>query len=216
MPITILLADDHQLMREGLRLLLAQQQGMSIIGEAPDGLAACDLCERSDPDVVIMDINMPVLNGVDATRRISRRCRRTRVIALSVHSDQNFVLEMLRAGASGYLLKDCAVAELAGAIRTVVTGKYYLSPAITGSVLEDFLADQGEVKTNLGLLTQREREILQMISEGRTTREIAGLLSISAKTVETHRMRLMKKLGLRSVAEMTKFALREGLTTLDF
>lgn len=216
MPISILLADDHQLMREGLRLLLAQQPDMTIVGEAADGLAACDACERCDPDVVVMDINMPVLNGVDATRRISRRCRRSRVIALSVHSDQNYVLEMLRAGASGYLLKNCAVEELAGAIRTVVSGRYYLSPAITGSVLEDFLKDQGEVKTNLGLLTQREREVLQMISEGHTTREIAELLHISAKTVETHRMRLMKKLGLQSVAELTKFALREGLTTLDY
>ena len=166
--------------------------------------------------MVIMDINMPELNGIEAARKITKHCRGVKVLALSVHPDQNFVLEMLRAGASGYLLKDCALDELVLAIRMVMEDKYYLSPAITGTVLEDFLHGRGDLKSSLSLLTNREREVLQMIAEGKSTRDTAGALNISAKTVETHRLRLMNKLGLRNVADLTKFALREGLTTLDF
>ncbi|MBU0741801.1 response regulator transcription factor [bacterium] len=216
MSITILLADDHQLLREGLKALLGLQEDMEVVGEAVNGIQAFDLTRKLDPDVVIMDINMPEQNGIEASRKITKHCRGVKVLALSVHSDQNFVLEMLRAGASGYLLKDCALDELVLAIRMVMEDKYYLSPAITGTVLEDFLHDRGEPKSSLSLLTNREREVLQMIAEGKSTRDTAEALSISAKTVETHRLRLMNKLGLRNVADLTKFALREGLTTLDF
>jgi DNA-binding NarL/FixJ family response regulator len=216
MSTTILLADDHQLLREGLRALLAQQDDMEVVGEAVNGIQAFEMARKLDPDVVIMDINMPELNGIDAARKIYKHCRGVKVLALSVHRDQNFVLEMLRAGASGYLLKDCALDELVLAIRVVMEGKYYLSPAITGTVLEDFLHDRGELQSSLSLLTNREREVLQLIAEGKSTRDAAETLNISAKTVETHRLRLMNKLGLRNVADLTKFALREGLTTLDF
>jgi len=216
MSTTILLADDHQLLREGLRALLTMQEDMEVVGEAVNGLQAFELTRQLEPDVVVMDINMPEQNGIEAARKINRHCKDVKVLALSVHSDQNFVLEMLRAGAAGYLLKDCALDELALAIRMVMEGKHYLSPAITGTVLEDFLHDRGQLKSNLSLLTNREREVLQMIAEGKSTRETAEALGISAKTVETHRLRLMNKLGLRNVADLTKFALREGLTTLDF
>jgi len=216
MSVTILLADDHQLLREGLRALLDQQDDMDVVGEAVNGIQAFEMSRKLDPDVVIMDINMPELNGIEAARKIDKHCHGVKVLALSVHRDQNFVLEMLRAGASGYLLKDCALDELVLAIRMVMEGKYYLSPAITGTVLEDFLHNRGELKSNLSLLTNREREVLQLIAEGKSTRDTAATLNISAKTVETHRLRLMNKLGLRNVADLTKFALREGLTTLDF
>ncbi|MBC8423509.1 response regulator transcription factor [bacterium] len=216
MSITILLADDHQLLREGLRALLARQEDMDVVGEAVNGIQAFEMARKLDPDVVIMDINMPELNGIEAARKIDKHCRAVKVLALSVHRDQNFVMEMLRAGASGYLLKDCALDELVLAIRMVMEGKYYLSPAITGTVLEDFLHNRGELKSSLSLLTNREREVLQLIAEGKSTRDTAATLNISAKTVETHRLRLMNKLGLRNVADLTKFALREGLTTLDF
>lgn len=216
MSVTILLADDHQLLREGLRALLAQQPDMDVVGEAVNGIQAFEMARKLDPDVVIMDINMPELNGIEAARKIDKHCHGVKVLALSVHRDQNFVLEMLRAGASGYLLKDCALDELVLAIRMVMEGKYYLSPAITGTVLEDFLHNRGELKSTLSLLTNREREVLQLIAEGKSTRDTAETLNISAKTVETHRLRMMNKLGLRNVADLTKFALREGLTTLDF
>lgn len=216
MSTTILLADDHQLMREGLRALMSRQEDVEVVGEAVNGLQAFELARTLSPDVVIMDINMPELNGIEAARKITKHCPGVKVLALSVHSDQNVVLDMLRAGAVAYLLKDCALDELALAIRMVMAGNYYLSPAITGTVMEDFLHDHGELKTSLSLLTTREREVLQLIAEGKSTRKIAEILEISAKTVETHRLRLMNKLGLRNVADLTKFALREGLTTLDF
>jgi DNA-binding NarL/FixJ family response regulator len=216
MSTTILLADDHQLMREGLVALLQRQDDMEVVGQAVNGIEAFDLTRQLDPDIVIMDINMPELNGIEAARKINKHCPGVKVLALSVHTDQNFVLDMLRAGAAGYLLKDCALDELTLAIHMIMEDKYYLSPAITGTVLEDFLHDRGQLKTSLSLLTMREREVLQMIAEGNSTREIAASLEISAKTVETHRLRLMNKLGLRNVADLTKFALREGLTTLDF
>lgn len=216
MTTTILLADDHQLMREGLRALMSKEDEVDVVGEATNGLQAFEMACAHKPDVVVMDINMPELNGIEAARKITKHCPGVKVLALSVHSDQNVVLDMLRAGAAGYLLKDCALDELALAIRMIMEGKYYLSPAITGTVLEDFLHDRGELRTSLSLLTVREREVLQMIAEGKSTRGIAESLGISAKTVETHRLRLMKKLELHNVADLTKFALREGLTTLDF
>lgn len=216
MSTTLLIADDHQLMREGLRALMSKQEDVEVVGEAANGQDAFEMACSLQPDVVIMDITMPELNGVEAARKITKHCPGVKVLALSVHRDQNFVMDMFRAGAAGYLLKDCALDELALAIRMVMAGNHYLSPAISGSVLEDFLHDRGELKTSLSLLTIREREVLQLIAEGKSTRMIAESLDISTKTVETHRLRMMNKLKLRNVADLTKFALREGLTTLDF
>ena len=216
MSTTLLIADDHQLMREGLRALMSKQEDVEVVGEAANGQDAFEMACSLQPDVVIMDITMPELNGVEAARKITKHCPGVKVLALSVHRDQNFVMDMFRAGAAGYLLKDCALDELALAIRMVMAGNHYLSPAISGSVLEDFLHDRGELKTSLSLLTVREREVLQLIAEGKSTRMIAESLDISSKTVETHRLRMMNKLKLRNVADLTKFALREGITTLDF
>jgi DNA-binding NarL/FixJ family response regulator len=216
MSIKILLVDDHKLMREGLRSLLDSQLDMDVIAEAGNGLDAIDAAQMHNPDIVIMDINMPGLNGIDATKQLLQYSPDVKVIGLSVHSDQHFVMEMLKSGASGYLLKDCALEELALAIRTVVDGSSYLSPIITGTVLNDYLGKIGSKVNSLQSLTNREREVLQMIAEGKSTKETAALLTISVKTVETHRSRLMKKLNLHTVAELTKFALREGLTSLDF
>lgn len=216
MSIKILLVDDHKLMREGLRALLEAQLDMDVIAEASNGLDAIDSAVMYEPDVVIMDINMPGLNGIEATRQIYKNRPEIKILGLSVHCDQHFVMEMLQSGASGYLLKDCALDELALAIRTVISGNSYLSPAITGTVLNDYLNNSGSKGSTLQLLSNREREVLQMIAEGKSTKEIAELLIISVKTVETHRSRIMKKLNIHTIAELTKFALREGLTSLDF
>lgn len=217
MSIKILIADDHKLMREGLRSLLDSQPDMKVIAEAGNGLDAIDATQLHKPDIVIMDINMPGLNGIDATKQLLKFNPDVKVLGLSVHCDQQFVIEMLNSGASGYLLKDCALDELALAIRTIVGGSSYLSPAVTGTVLNKYLdkSDRGKVGM-LHSLTSREREVLQMIAEGKKTKEIADLLNISIKTVETHRSRMMNKLDIHSIADLTKFALREGLTSLDF
>ncbi|MEW6220740.1 MAG: response regulator transcription factor, partial [Thermodesulfobacteriota bacterium] len=168
------------------------------------------------PEVVVMDVTMPDLNGIEATRRILASCPRTRILALSMHADKRFVTGMLQAGATGYLLKDCAAQELAGAITTVAAGQSYLSPAIAGIIIEDYL---GRIPTpeaaSFSVLSEREREVLQLIAEGCPTRQIAQRLFVSVKTVETHRRQIMKKLDLHSVADLTKYAVREGLTSLD-
>ncbi len=193
------------------------QPDMKVIAEAGNGLEAIDATLMHSPDIVIMDINMPGLNGIDATKQLLKFNSNVKVLGLSVHSDQQFVMEMLNSGASGYLLKDCALDELALAIRTIVSGSSYLSPAITGTVLNKYRDNNSGSKIGLmRSLTSREREVLQMIAEGKKTKDIADLLNISIKTVETHRSRMMNKLDIHSIAELTKFALREGLTSLDF
>jgi DNA-binding NarL/FixJ family response regulator len=216
MSVKIILADDHRIMREGLRALLEKQSGMEVIAEAEDGRTTVDLAHELKPDVVVIDISMPDLNGIDATRQIIRASPHIKVIALSMHSDRKFVREMLAAGASGYLLKDSAFEELGAALAAVLNNQTYLSPKIADTVVRDYLGkiDTTEAKTS-PTLTHREREVLQLLAEGRTTKDIASKLCVSIKTIETHRKQIMEKVGLKSVAELTKYAIREGLTSLE-
>jgi DNA-binding NarL/FixJ family response regulator len=216
MSIRILLADDHKIMRDGLRTLLAQQADMEVVAEADNGRTAVALARELEPDVIIMDIGMPEMNGIEAARQIRRHQPAARVIALSMHSDRRFVAGMLGAEASGYLLKDCAFEELAHAIHTVMSGQVYVSPGIAKTVLEDYArALAGREAAEGPPLSPREREVLQLLAEGKSTKQIARALSLSVKTVETHRAQVMSKLGLHSVAELTKYAIREGLTSLE-
>ena len=216
MNVQIILADDHKLMREGLGSLLGQQGGITVVGQANNGREAVQLAEKHRPDVVVMDVSMPDLNGIDAPRQILSKGTKTKVIALSMHSDRQFVAEMFRAGAKGYLLKDSAFEELADAIRKVARNETYIAPKLCGFNIEDYLRndEQGDVLLR-PRLSEREREVLQLMAEGKGTKEIAADLHLSVKTVETHRQHLMDKLEIYSVAELTKFAIREGLTTLD-
>ena len=223
MTTRILLADDHQIVREGLRSLLEQHPDMEVIGEANDGRLAVEMAQQLSPDVVVMDVGMPHLNGIEATRQITSRGSHVRVVALSMHADRRFMTEMLKAGAKGYLLKDGAFEELATAIRAVVGDQVYLSPRIADVVVDDYVrrssgAGSGGGGENAGAfarLTPREREVLQLMAEGRATKEIAADLKVSIKTIETHRRQIMEKLDIHSVAELTKYAIREGLTSLD-
>ena len=203
-------------MREGLSSLLSQNADIVVVGQANNGREAVQLVEKCRPDLVVMDVSMPDLNGIDATRQIISKSPRTRVIALSMHSDRQFVSEMFRAGARGYLLKDSAFEELATAILKVARNETYIAPKLSGFNIEDYTrtAEPSEVLLK-PKLSEREREVLQLMAEGNGTKEIAALLHLSAKTVETHRQHLMDKLEIYSVAELTKFAIREGLTTLD-
>ncbi len=216
MSIRILLADDHKITRQGLRSLLEQQDDMEVAAEAENGRTAVALVDELLPDVVIMDVTMPDLNGVEATRQIVAKYPDVKVIALSMHSDTLFVTEMLRSGASGYLLKDCAFEEMTRAIRAVMNDKTYLSPSISAVVVEDYLHRLSKADFSAsGILTDREREVLQLMAEGKSTKQIALKLHISIKTVETHRRQIMNKLDIHTVAELTKYAVRKGLTSLD-
>ena len=216
MKTKVLLADDHAIVREGLRMLLARESDMEVVGEAADGRAAVELAKKLSPDIVIMDVAMPGLIGIEATRQILAASRSVKVVALSMHSDKRFVSEMLKAGASGYLLKDSVAQEVASAIRTVLSGKTYLSPAVTGVVVDEYVKRRpGKDSSGFSVLSAKEREVLQLIAEGRTTKEIAAKIKVSVKTVEAHRQHIMEKLDIHSVAELTKYAVREGLTSLD-
>jgi DNA-binding NarL/FixJ family response regulator len=216
MKAKVLLADDHHIFRDGLRTLLEKEKGLEVVAEAENGRKAVKLAEKLAPDIVVIDVSMPDMNGIEATRKIIDGGPNIKVIALSMHSDRRFVLGMLEAGASGYLLKDCAFAELAGAIRQVMTGNTYLSPKIADVVVKGYLHKKTDVApANCALLTSREREILQLIAEGMSTKEIAAHIFLSIKTVETHRRNIMEKLDIHSVAELTKYAIREGLVSMD-
>lgn len=206
--IRILLADDHALVRHGFRMILDAQPDMEIVGEAGNGREAVELAEKLQPDLVIMDVTMPELNGIEATRRLISAAPRARVLALSMHKDSVYVREILRAGARGYLLKDSVDADLLAAVRAVAKGEGYLSPAVSDAVLTDY---RRHVTDPLDLLTSREREVLQMIAEGKTNKEIATSLNLSVYTVEAHRGRVMEKLNLHSTGELVRFALRSGL-----
>ena len=217
MGIRVLIADDHKIMLAGLRSLLEKQTAFEVVGEAENGRKAVQMTVEKKPDVVVMDVSMPDLNGIEATAQIIESQPETRVIALSMHSDKRFVMGMLRAGASGYLLKDCASQELATAIVQVAAGKKYLSPEITGVVIDDFLlggTSEGDTPVT-SVLSAREREVLQLIAEGWSTKQIASHLYVSIKTIETHRRQIMKKLDLHTIADLTKYAIREGLTSVE-
>lgn len=216
MSIRILLADDHKIVREGLKALLEKQSGMEVIAEAEDGRTTVKLVLELSPDVVIMDVGMPDMNGIEATRQIIANAPGVKVVGLSMHSDRRFVVEMLKAGARGYMLKDCAFEELANAILAVASNRTYLSPEIANIVIRDYahLLSKEDLSV-FSILTVREREVLQLLSEGKTTRECASCLKVSVKTVETHRQQIMNKLNIHSIAELTKYAIREGLTSLD-
>ncbi len=216
MSITILLADDHKIVRDGLRALLENQPDMKVVAEAENGRTAVQLAQQKRPQVVIMDISMPDLNGIEATRQMIRELPDIKVIALSMHSDRRYILRMFRAGAVGFLLKDCAFEELVSAINTAIADQPYVSPSIAGIIIQDFVRSGSQISSSAtDVLTAREREVLQLLAEGWATKEIASHLHLSVKTVETHRRRIMEKLGLHGIAELTKYAIREGLTSLD-
>ncbi len=217
MSIRILLADDHKIVREGLHALVASQEGMDVVGEASNGREAVQMTVDLKPDVVVMDVAMPDLNGIESTRRILVENPRCKIVGLSMHSDRRFLSEMLKAGATAYLLKDSAFEELASAIRAVTAGQVYLSPRIADAVVDGYLHGSltNRQPNAFQVLTSREREVLQLIAEGLATKQIASQLKVSVKTVETHRRQIMEKLDMHSVAELTKYAIREGLASIE-
>src|ERR1041385_5494572 len=204
----ILLADDHAVVRQGFKMLLGAQPDMEIVGEASNGREAVETAEALRPDIVVMDVAMPELNGIEATRRLASSTPHARVIALSMHKDSVYVREILRAGARGYLLKDSGAEDLVSAIRAVARGESYLSPAVSNAVLDDY---RRHVSNPIDLLTSREREVLQMLAEGKTNKEIAAVLDLSVYTVDAHRGRIMEKLNLHSINELVRFAVRNGI-----
>jgi two-component system, NarL family, response regulator NreC len=213
MSIRIILADDHAVLRHGLSKSFQNEKDMEIIAQAKDGRSTVELVKELKPDVVIMDIGMPDLNGIEATRQIIRDFPRIKVIALSMHSSKNFIIEMFKAGASGYLLKDCEFDELVNAVRIVVANKTYISPSISDVVVENYVRNFPEKKDSVfSVLSKREREVLQLLTEGKTTKQIAKSLHISTKTVEVHRLNVMNKLKIDNIAQLTKYAIQEGLT----
>ena len=216
MAARVILADDHRIVREGLRSVLEGESAVEVVGETDNGRDTVAMAKELEPDIVIMDISMPDLNGVDATRKIVELGLPSRVLGLSAHTDEKFIKGMLVAGASGYLLKDCAGEELLLAIQTLVQGGVYVSPAVADLVVSDFRAHvSGTAVTDEELLSLREREVLQLIAEGKTTAAIAEALHVSVKTIETHRKNVMDKVGVRNVAGLTKYAIRIGLTNLE-
>lgn len=208
MKIRILLADDHAVVRHGFRMILDAQSDMEVVGEVSNGREAVEVATEIQPDIVVMDVTMPELNGIEATRRISSAAPRTRVLALSMHKDSVYVREILRAGARGYLLKDSGEGDLLSAVRAVAKGEGFLSPGVSEAVLSDY---RKHVTNPIDLLTSREREVLQLIAEGKTNKDIAVALSLSVYTVEAHRGRIMEKLNLHSTGELVRFAVRNGV-----
>ena len=212
-PIRILLADDHTVMRSGLRLLLERQPGFQVVGEAADGRETVEMSDALKPDVVVLDIAMPNLNGIEAARQIAAKLPGTSIVILSMHSDESYVLRALKAGARAYLLKDSAESDLINAIKAVTEGKAFFSPAISKMLVDDYMRrlQQRGVEDSYELLTTREREILQLLAEGKSNKEVANLLNLSLYTVETHRGNIMQKLNLHSVPELILYAVRKGV-----
>lgn len=217
MSIRLVLADDHAMMREGLKSLIGKEPDLAVVGEADNGVETVELAQKAGAHVVVMDVAMPDLNGIEATRKLLKANPSIKVVALSGHANREFVREMLKVGASAYVLKSRAYEELVRAIREVVKGKKYLSPDVACGVVDEYveISSSKSVNPAFVVLTDREREVLQQIAEGRSTKEVADALSVSVKTVETHRRNIMEKLNLRSVAELTKYAIREGITSVD-
>lgn len=212
--IRVLLAEDHTLVRSGVKALLRHMPDMEVVGEAGDGRQAVALATELLPDVVLMDISMPMLNGIDATRQLSARAPGVRVLMLSVHTNEEYVAQALQAGAAGYILKGADPAELERGIRAVADGQSYLTPAISRQVIDEYLS-RTSGPTRAVLLTPRQREVLQLIAEGRTSKEVAGLLGLSIKTVETHRAQMMQRLGVHDLPGLVRYAIREGLVSPD-
>jgi len=216
MSIRIILADDHKIVCDSLKPLLNGQPNMEIVGVAENGREAVKLVQKLNPDVVIMDITMPGLNGIDATHQIIAKFPETKVIALSIHSDKRFIMEILKAGAFGYLTKTCSVEELINAVQIVAKGKKYLSAEISDTVIKESITQlKGANFQTPSFPTEREREVLQLIAEGKTIKQIASELFLSIKTIHTHRQKIMKKLNLLNDAELIKYCIREGLVPLD-
>lgn len=217
MATRIVLCDDHQMIREGLKSLLEKQPDMTVVGEGINGIEAIRLAKDRHPDLMVLDIAMPEMNGIAATRRILEESPAIKVLALSMHSDHHFVTEMLEAGASGFILKDSAFADLTTAIRTVMSGGLFISPRIAGDVLTAFTKRSKPNRKSRAKveLSPREQEVLQMIAEGKSSKDIAATAHISLKTVETHRLHIMAKLGVHNIASLTKYAIREGLTSVE-
>jgi two-component system, NarL family, response regulator NreC len=212
-PIRVLLADDHTLIRAGLRMVVVSQPDFTVVGEASDGREAVALAEQLKPNVVVMDIGMPSLNGIEACRQIHDSLLGTQVIMLSMHSDEGYVLRALKAGAKGYMLKDSAEADLASAIRAVTAGKSFFSPAVSKILLEDYMRKlkRTGAEDSFDLLSPREREVLQLVAEGKSSKEVANLLSPSVYTVETHRAKVMQKLNLHNIPKLILYAVRKGV-----
>jgi DNA-binding NarL/FixJ family response regulator len=216
MNMRILLVEDHRIVRDGLRACLEKEKDMQVVAEAKDGRSAVELAEQHSPGIVVMDVGLPVLNGIEATRQIVSKVPGAKVVALSAHSEKRFVKEMLNAGARGYLIKESAFDELARAIRLVASGRIFLGKGVSGLQENERTDIPARDKSSAyAVLTSRERQVLQLLAEGRTTKAIAADLELSVKTIETHRMHIMKKLDIKSVAALTKYAIREGLTSLD-
>ena len=216
MSIKVLLADDHRIMREGLRSLIEKEADIKVVAEAAGGRTAVMLAMEVSPDVVIMDITMPDLNGIEATQQILSKVPNIKVLALSMHSDDYFVAAMLKARASGYLPKDCAAKELVQAIRAVIEGEIYLSPKVASVVVQSYRRVLSKDRvTSAAELTAREREVLQLLAEGETSKRIAARLQVSVKTVEAHRQKIMEKLNIRTIAGLTKYAIQKGITSLQ-
>jgi DNA-binding NarL/FixJ family response regulator len=214
MSIRVLIADDHAIVRHGLSRSIEQEKDMEVVAHATQGHQAVELARELTPNVVLMDISMPDLNGIEATRQIGRESPETKVIGLSMHSAQRYVKEMFKAGARGYLLKECEFDELAEAIRSVAGGQVYITPAVSQAVLTSCIQEpQQSQKGAFSVLTPREREVLQLMAEGHSTKQIARRLHISPKTVEAHRLKVMNKLDIDNVAQLTKYAIQEGLTS---
>ena len=211
----ILLADDHTIFRDGLKALIETQKDLRIVAQASNGRQAIQLANQLIPDLAIIDISMPDLNGFEATKTIRKKIPKLKIIALSMHSHRHFIEEMFKAGANAYLLKDCALEELTNAIRLVMEGQSYISPAIKTISHDDVLGSlQSAARPSRDALTSRQREILQLLAEGKTTKQIAATCKISAKTVETHRAHIMEKLHIDNLSDLTRYALREGITSL--
>ncbi len=209
----ILLADDHGIVRQGLRAVLAREPSLEVIGESSDGREAVRLAEALQPNIVIMDISMPQLNGLEAAKQIVKASPRTHIIILSMHSDETYLIRALQAGVKGYLLKESAEEDLIRAVRMVAQGKTFFSPAVTNALLADYMRDmqQRNLRDSYDLLTERERELLQLLAEGKSNKEAATVLDVSTNTVETHRTNLMQKLGLHNTAEIVLYAVRKKI-----
>jgi len=213
--ITVVLADDHMIIRDGLRALLERQPDMEVVAEADNGRTALKHVKELSPDIVIMDIGMRELNGIDATRQIVKKSPGVKVLALSMYSDKRFIKGMLKAGASGYMLKDSAFKELIDAIRVIIDDKTYISPSIASIVMDDYLDNSPEKDGSMrALLTSRELEVLQLLAEGKSTKQIALSLDLSIKTIESHRNKVMQKINVSNIADLTKYAIREGIISL--